>query len=122
MTTPAVKNLDIYQGDDYDILIRVKGRNAVGDMEYLDMTDALPKAQIRAAADAEEILAEFTAVVTDQVTTKGGILYSLSGEDTAVLVLANAVWDCEVVFPPALGGQRKTLLKGTVTVTKQVTR
>lgn len=122
MTTPATQNITLKRGDSWDLLARVKGKNALGDLVYLDLTGCTPKAQIRASEDAETPIAEITCTLTDQVTLAGGILLRL--EDTATAALApttSAKWDLEIKWP-GVNGDRKTVLAGTVTITADVTR
>lgn len=123
MTTPAKLDITIYQGDEFSVFVRVKGRDAQGVLDYLDLTGGTPKSQIRLSVDDAEPLAEFNATLTDQATLKGGILYTLTDAQTAALnISSTGVWDCEILMPVALGGGTRTLLAGSVTVIKQVTR
>ena len=121
MTSPAPQDIDITRGDSWDALVRVKGRDGSGNLVYMDLTGTTPKAQIRATADDPAVIAEITCTITDQVATLGGIYLRL--EDTVTSALApttSAVWDLEVKWPDP-NGDRKTILSGGVTITRDVT-
>lgn len=119
MTTPAPFDLQIYQGDSYDLFFRVKARNGVGDLVYLDLTGSTPKAQIRASKTSPTAAAELTANISDQTTLTGGVLLHITPAVSAALTLTAGVWDCEILFA---SGDKKTVLAGDVTVTPEVTR
>lgn len=122
MTTPAIQDIKIRRGDSWDLLARVKGRNSLGDLVYLDLTGCTPKAQVRANAEAASPLVEITCTITDQVTLAGGILLRLEDSDTAALApTTSAKWDLEIKWP-GVDGDRKTVLEGDVTITADVTR
>lgn len=118
---PAEQDIEIYQGDTFDLFLRLKKLTAPLTYTYIDLTDAVPKAQVRATADAVGVLAEFTCALSDQVATPGGLLAVLSKVQTAALASTppDFVWDLEITFA---NGDVKTILAGKVTVTKQVTR
>lgn len=119
MTNPAPLDLTIYQGDSHDIFFRLKARDGSGNMVYKDITGCTVKAQIRATKDAATPLAEYTATLSDQTTTTGGCLLHLDPDVTAAIVADLGVWDCEVGFSAT---DKKTILAGNVTFTKEVTR
>lgn len=113
MALPSEKNISLYQGDTFELLFRLKSGTS-----YVDLTGATPTAQIRASADAASPIISFTAALTDQTATPGGVMLTLSAAQTSGLT-ANGVWDVQLAYPD---GSVKTYLKGTVTVVKEVTR
>lgn len=123
MTTPAPKDLTIYQGDSFDLLVRVKGRNAAtGVMEYLNLTGVTPKAQVRANEAATQVLAEITCTITDQVATPGGVLLHLDPAITQTIALTTTQkhkWDLQLQWSAT---EVRTVLKGNVSVESDVTR
>ena len=118
MTTPALQNLEIYQGDSVDMLVRIKARDALGSLVYMDLTDWTPKAQIRLNVGAPTVLAEFTCTKTDQTIMPGGILLHLDPASTASITANEGVWDAEISKSTT---DKKTFLAGTVTFTAEVT-
>lgn len=120
MTTPADQPIEFTRGDSWDLLARVKGRNGVGDLVYLDLTGCTPKAQIRANVNAVGILAEITCTLTNQTTMTGGVLCRLEDTDTSALTPGVAVWDLEIKWP-GVNGDRKTILSGVVTISADIT-
>lgn len=122
MTTPAKQDIKIRRGDSWDLFFRVKGRSALGDLVYLDLTGCTPKAQIRATSESATVLQEITCTLTDQNTLPGGVLLRLEDSDTSDLAATtSAKWDVEIKWP-GVNGDRKTVLEGTVTVTTDITR
>lgn len=119
MTTPATYAPEIYQGDSWDLFFRVKARDGSGNMVYQDLTGATPKSQLRATAASGTVLAELTCTLSDQGTTPGGVLVRLSPAQSAALVPGTAEWDCEILYA---SGDKRTVLKGTATITAEVTR
>jgi hypothetical protein len=101
-------------------LFRVKGRNAQGDLIYLDLTGVVPSAQIRTTEDV--LLTSFTCTLTNQSTLPGGVLLRLEDTDTTTLdaPVTDAKWDVELKWPGATG-DRKTVLEGTCAITKDYT-
>lgn len=121
MTIPAPQDIEFTRGDSWDLLARIKGRNAQGDLIYLDLTGVTPTAQIRATIEAATVLAEITCTLTDQGTLTGGVLLRLEDTDTVALTAGMAVWDLELKWP-GVDGDRKTVLGGSVTINPDVTR
>lgn len=122
---PAVYDLTIYQGDTFKLPFRL--RDSVT-RAFLDLTGVTVAAEIRTATSANTALAVFTGVVQDQSTTPGGVLLSLTAGATATLsptlnTTTNKntpyVWDVQLIWPD---GSIETYLRGSVTVTAQVTR
>lgn len=115
MTTPATQNITIKRGDSFDLFFRVKGKNNLGDLVYLDLTDCTPKAQIRSSSD--QLIGEFTATIANQTTLTGGALLRLEDSVTSSFAATtSAKWDAEIKWP-GVNGDRKTVLEGTVTIT-----
>lgn len=119
MTTPAVFDPEVYQGDSWDLFFRVKARDAGGNLVYQDLTGATPKAQFRPNAASSTITAELTCTLSNQSTTPGGVLVRLSPAQSAGLAPGNLVWDCEISYS---NGDKRTVLAGAVTVIAEVTR
>jgi hypothetical protein len=120
VTTPATQNITIKRGDSFDLFFRVKGRNAQGDLIYLDLTGVDPAAQIRSSDGV--LLVAFTCTLANQSTLPGGVLLRLEDTDTGPLEapLTNGKWDVELKWP-GVNGDRKTVLEGNVTVTEDYT-
>jgi hypothetical protein len=111
MAMPTQKNLTLYQGDNFQLLFRLKDDDGV----YLDLTGCTPKSQVKDSVGGT-LIVEFVADLADQTTTPGGVLLSL--DHTAATGVANGVWDFQVTYPD---GSVYTYLYGTVTVTGEVT-
>jgi len=118
---PATQDIDIYQGDDFDILLRLRNQNSDGTPgAYIDLTGYVGKAQLRDDPADNTVNAEFTVTTLNQTTTPGGILASLSHTQTAALPApAKMQWDIQLTSPT---GDVHTYLKGTATITAEVTR
>jgi hypothetical protein len=115
---PAVKNLEIYQGDTFSLYMRLRMKDANGlPGAYLDLTGQTPKAEIRPTPESSTVNATFTCTLDNQIVSPGGITLALAASTT--LTLANGVWDLQF---KDTGGTINTYLRGTVTVTKEVTR
>lgn len=116
---PGTHDLDIYKGDSFELFFRIRETDVNGDPAgYVNLTGRVPKAQIRASASSGTVLAEFTAALADQTTAPGGVLLTLTPAQTAALT--NGVWDVQLTTTAT--GDTKTYLRGTVTVTDEVTR
>jgi hypothetical protein len=118
---PADYNIEIYKGDTYELFVRVRERLANGDPgDYLDLTGATGKAQVRASEASPTVVAEFTVTLGNQTLTPGAVLLSLSSAETTAMVLASAGrWDFQITFAD---GKVRTLLRGTATLILEVTR
>ena len=123
---PATYDIEVYQGDDYDLPLRIRETNPDGSAAgYKDLTGYTVTAQIRSAASASTILATFTTTIADQNDATNGlglVTLSLDHDTTAGLAAttaAPAVWDVQLVDP---AGKVKTYLRGGVTIDAQVTR
>lgn len=111
---PATENLTLYRGDTVRLVRRFKG----SDGEYLDLTGCSAKAQIRTTSTAADVLVEFDCSLTDQVTTKGGVVLAIPAGLTGDLP-GNALWDMQLTHVDL---SVRTYLEGTVTAKGQVTR
>lgn len=122
---PAQRDITLYQGDTYSFFFRVRERVwddftsqwVPGD--YVDLTNWSGKSQIRATHGSAGVLAEFTVVFPNQVTTRGGVLLTLTKEMTSAITATTGVWDVELVNAT---NERRTFISGTVTIRPEVTR
>lgn len=118
MTIPAPLPLTLYQGDSFSLFVRIKARDAGGTLVYQNLTGCTVKAQIRLNTEAPQVIAEFSANITEQVTLTGGIVLLLTPAQTAAMTELKAVWDCEVLYS---NGDKRTFLAGSVALVKEVT-
>lgn len=122
MAGPAPYPLEIYQGDTFELPIRLREVSSGGVLgDYLDLTGSTLKAQIR-GTEAGSVLAEFAVTVEDQtsVATKGRATLTLIHDVTLLLTdAATALWDMQVTDS---GGKVRTLLRGEVTITGEISR
>jgi hypothetical protein len=112
---PVKQDLTVYQGDDFTFTFRIKDPDGT----YIDLTGQTPKAEIRQAAGAADVLAEFGADLEDQAVMKGGVTLTLTGAQTAGLAAGSPLaWDVQLT-----DGNNKvqTYLYGSVSVMAQVT-
>ena len=116
---PAPQDIQFTQGDSFDLFFRLKKRVDETTWDYVDLTGATVKAQIRQTAAASSVDAEFAVTLSNQATTKGGCLLHLSAVLSEALPTGNRVWDCQITFA---NGDVKTVMGGKVTVNEQVTR
>lgn len=119
MTVPAPFDISVYQGDSFDLLLRIKVRDTSGTLIYQDLTGATAKAQIRATASSSTVLAEFSCSLTNQSTLPGGVLIRLTNAQTTAINADVGVYDAEVTYA---NGDRHTFISGKVTFIKEVTR
>lgn len=121
MTKPATQDIEIMQGDSFDLFFRVKARDAGGTLVYQNQTGNTCKAQYRATkSSASPVLVEFVCSMANQTTTPGGWLIHATPALTAGLSpTTNGVWDVEISYA---NGDKKTVLAGAVTVFAQVTQ
>jgi hypothetical protein len=119
MATPATYNLNIYQGDTFAFTFRLRSTNPDGSLgAYVNLTGCTAKSQIRDGSGT--LIVELTAEILDQSTTLGGVTLSLTHDQTAALeVESGLLWDVQIT---TAGGVVTTYLKGTVTVTAEVTQ
>lgn len=110
-TRPSIVDLFMYTGD--DLYLQLSIVDIEGNPE--DLTGATGQAQIRATADATEILAEFETVVD-----ANSIYLHLPAADAAALAgTTDAVWDAQVTY---LDLTTVTMARGKVHITSEVTR
>jgi len=125
----AKKNLTIEQGatwrDSYTLLQPAPVGTPIADMLPIDLTGYSAKMQVRPDYASTTVLVELTTE-NDGITitpASGKIDLYISDADTAVLTFTAdpAVYDLELV-PPAPGGDVIRLLRGTVTLSPEVTK
>lgn len=121
---PGVLNLGIYQGDRYEVFLRIRHLDWDEELEewvpgeYLDITDYIVKADIKVTKSQPAPTASFVPTILDQTTTKGGLMLTLTPTESKSLTQASYVWDCEVSEDAA---HVQTFVAGTVTVVAEVT-
>lgn len=113
---PANYPITVYQGDDFDLVFRIK--NNLG--EYLNLTGYTARAQIRESFDGPDVLAQFSAAIADQIASPGGVILALTPAQTTALPRSGGVWD--VQLEDSFRTEIRTYLAGRVTVLEQVTR
>lgn len=102
------------RGDSYVHEVRLKDGNG----DAIDITGRVYSAQIRRKPDDTTAVATFSCSITSE---SGGIVtMSLPKETTATLTPGNYVYDLVEVNPVA--GTEITLMRGTLTVERDVTR
>lgn len=119
---PVQRNLVIYKGDTFSFSFRLRDRTSTGELgNYVDLTGATGKSQIRLTADSASVIAEFDVTIPNQsvAANKGRVNLYLSPETTGSSTFVNGSWDAQITFPD---GTIRTYLHGTVTVMKEVTR
>jgi hypothetical protein len=113
---PTTLDLELYAGDGVSILLTITNNEG----------EALPvggeiTAQIRIERLDTDVQAEFAVDLTNAVD--GNIVVSLSGEQTAALIVDeptfSGVWDIQWI---AEGAQPRTLVQGQVSCDADVTR
>ena len=105
-------DLIITRGDDFQLVITM-----TDGVNPIPLTGYTVAAQVRATADAADVLAEFDASITDY---SGGEITLILDHLTTV-DLVDGVWDVEVVDTNN-SDWTTTVASGTVTVTPDVTR
>lgn len=108
---PAGVDLILYAGDDFEMTVKVLDSNN----NPVDLTGAIPKAQIRAEAGATDILAEFAIAPVAGDTS--ALLLALAATKTVSLPSA-AFWDLQII----MSAKVMTLAAGKVRTTAEVTR
>jgi hypothetical protein len=121
---PASQDITIYQGDTWDdLFFRVRNRvynSSTGEYEagsYVDLTGYTAKAEIRPTPGGNLIVA-MTVTLSNQSTTPGGVLLSLTPTQTAGLPTSGGVYDVQLTSG---AGVKRTYLAGKVTVIPEVT-
>jgi hypothetical protein len=108
LSDPLIADIQVYRGDSGRFRVRVNE-----DDSPVDLTAATWDADIRATADETVVLGSFTVTLLDTLTAEVVLPAAVS----AVLP-AKAVWDLQMT----LDGEVQTLLRGDVTVIKDVSR
>jgi len=117
---PATQDLEIYKGDTVEVFFRVRGKESDGSPgPYVDLTGSTAKSQIRATAASPTPLAEFTCTLSNQATTPGGVLLTLTPVQTQDIAETQGVWDVQITNA---AGEVRTYLAGKVTFVNEVTR
>lgn len=112
---PANYNLTLYQGDEFEMVVRMRLAQA----KVEDLTGLVGIAQIRATYDAP-VMASFTVTIMNQSTDKGKIRLFLPSSESASLVPGHAVYDLSLAQND--GAHRKTRLSGKVIIKPRVSR
>lgn len=119
MALPAIYNIQAYQGDRYDLIIRVRTITAGVPGAYIDLTGKTPAAAVKADVADVAPLATFTCAILDQVVALGGCQITLTPAQTAALVAGDYVWDFQLKTSTT---DIKTYLAGGFSLVAQVTR
>lgn len=107
---PETVDMNLYRGDDFAFQLTVTN----ADDTPADLTGETAEAQIRQTEDAADPpAATFTCTITTNVIT-----LSLSNTQTRTLPPTGR-WDCQLV---SSSGSIRTIVRGAVTVTPDVTR
>lgn len=122
---PVTRKIEIYQGDTFVFYFRI--RTKVYDEQvlawipsnYLDLTGSTVLAQVRASVASSVVLATFSATLTNQTTTPGGITLTLTPTQTSALPSTGGVWDVQVTNG---SGVVRTYINGEVAVLQEVSR
>jgi hypothetical protein len=121
---PGVLNLGVYQGDRYEVFLRIReliwdeGTETWVPGDYLDLTGYIVKAEIKVNKTQVAPTASFAPTILDQVTTKGGVMLLLTPTESKKLTASSYVWDCEISED---ADHVQTFVAGTVTVVAEVT-
>lgn len=111
---PGTRNLSLYAGDTekFNIAITAGG-------SPVDLTGWTGKAEIRPTRGSATLIATFTTTISS-TPTDGTLVIALSKVQTAALPVGDSigVWDLQMTAP---GGDVKTFLTGSVSVTQDVT-
>lgn len=111
--------LTIEQGATFERLIAYKtGTPPVP----VDLTGYTARMQVRATIDAPDVLLELSTInarITLPDPAQGQLLLEVSATDTAAITWTGGVYDLELTSP---AGKVTRLLRGTVTVSPEVTR
>jgi len=108
-------NLVFYQGDDYELVFRLKNK---GTGTPVNLTGAVPKADIRITPPDTTVKVSFTATLLSP--TDGTVRLALTGTQTAALAAGQPlVYDAQLKWPD---NKVKTYLAGTINVLPEVTR
>jgi hypothetical protein len=111
LSRPVLANLVLYRGDSGRLKLTVTSEGAP-----VDVSAATWDADVRATADSPEVLATLT--ITPVAGDTGSVWIDLPASESEKLTISPAVYDVQMT----LDGTVRTLLAGTVTITKDVSR
>ncbi len=115
---PSTYNIDIRQGDTFKLDMVLKN----SDGTPVNLTGAVVRMQIRKSAFGDDILADLDSQAKGGITivgATGSISVVIAASATATYQASAAVYDLELVNPDLTV---RTLIAGSVTIAKQVTR
>lgn len=112
---PGTYDISVYQGDTFSDIAMITIPNLTSYLGPADLSGATVSAQLRLRFDSEEPLAEFDIEVLDAVERQ--IRPTIAAEATKSITARKGVWDLQV----AQGDWEKTILKGVVRFTREVT-
>ncbi len=112
MAKPANYPLNIIIGDTETVTVTLQDKDGVP----VNITGRSYSAQIREKPKSSTVLATFTGSIINAAAGKFSV--TLSASNSANLQPANAVWDLQETY----GSVVTTLISGTVTITRDVTR
>jgi hypothetical protein len=108
-------NLVLYQGDDFQLVFRLRNK---GNGLPVNLTGAVPKADIKLTAADTNAKLSFTATLLDPLD--GTVSLVLTGTQVGALAAGTSlVYDCQLKWPD---NTVKTYLGGTINVLPEVTR
>lgn len=110
---PATHNFDVYAGDTYTFTITYK-ENSVG----VDLTGTTLASSIATAAGETATTTMTVTAAADQTANPGQMNVTLPAANSDLLTGASYVYDIEVTWPDT---SVQTILRGTITVTQDVT-
>lgn len=112
---PTTKNLQLYRGDTFSMLIRFLDRTVDGQPgNPVALTGVTAEAQIRAAITSPTVITSFTCTLD---APNGTVTMKLSSSQTTTLA-ASTVYDLQLTFPD---GTIQTFIQGTITMSGEVT-
>jgi len=127
MASPAVVDLNAYQGDRLEVFFRIRNRvwnaqlGAYVAGEYRDLTGLTLKGDLKVTKDDAAAAASFAFTIADQgdPDQKGGFLAYITPAQTAALNGTKYLYDIQA---SADATHIETLIAGTVYFTKEVTK
>lgn len=111
MPLPGVYDLVLYRGDTYEWRFQFWADEAR--TQAIDLTDAVPKAEIRARSGALPVTTLYTAVGIPNIVYMGLLVAAWE-----TIPPTGGVWDLQITFPD---GDVHTPVRGAVTVCADVT-
>lgn len=106
----AIRNIDIYQGDNYYHELRLRNNSNVA----INITSRTYNGAIRKRRSSDTVIATFTTQITDGAN--GKVMFSLIPSETANISPGSYVYD----FQETNGNVVTTLLTGNVIVTGDI--